>query len=259
MIRVLKPVVLLVQLFATLFLVAMAASAATEIPDGTVLPVRLTKTLSSKNARPGQLISARVMQDVPLPSFGRIKAGAMLFGKVTSVEPASSDGGGSISIRFETLRVPHENVRVTIHLRAVASYLEVHHAQIPLMGADSGTPERIWTTVQIGGDVVHRGSGHVENRMGRVGEPVDNGVLGRLDANPGRGCRGDTTGERPQALWLFSSDACGAYGFSHLVIAHAGRTDPVGEITLHSEKGDVNVGGGSGMLLRVYAPENPGA
>ena len=246
-------------MLAVLFLVSTAASAATEIPDGTVLPVRLNKTLSSKNAKPGELIRARLMQDVPLPSFGRIKAGAMLFGKITSVEPASGDNGGSISFRFDTLKLGHETVRLEVYLRAVASYLEVDRAQLPLSGAEAGTPESTWTTVQIGGDVVHRGGGHVENRAGRVGEPVENGVLGRLDPNPGRGCRGDGTGERPQALWLFSSDACGTYGFANLAIAHAGKTDPVGEITLHSERGEVTVWGGSGMLLRVYAPEKPGA
>jgi hypothetical protein len=240
-------------------LAASAAYGGTSVPDGTVLAVRLNKGLSSKTAQPGQPISARVMQDVPLPSFGRIKAGATLFGKVTSVQPASGSEGGSISIRFDTLRLPHENVRLAVHLRAIASSVEVEYAQVPLMGADRGTPPSVWTTVQIGGDTVYRGGGHVENRAGRVGEPVDNGVLGRLDSNPGRGCRGDATGERPQALWLFSSDACGTYGLPHLVIAHAGRTDPVGEITLQSGKGDVNVRGGGGMLLRVYAPENPGA
>ena len=254
MLRALK-----LALFGCLFFSWVAARADTSIPDGTVLPARLNKTLSSKSAKVGELVSARIMQDVPLPGFARIRAGAVLYGKVTRVQPASPGGGGSISVRFDTLRIPHENVRLSIHLRAIASFMEVQHAQDPLMGGDRGTSENAWTTIQIGGDIVYRGGGHVENRAGRVGEPVLNGVLGRLDANPGRGCRGDSTGDRPQALWLFSSDACGTYGLPHLVISHAGRTDPVGEITLESEKGDVNVGGGGGLLLRVIGSPDAGA
>jgi len=49
----------------------------------------------------------------------------------------------------------------------------------------------------------------------------------------------------------FSSDACGLYDFPNVTLAHAGRTDPVGQITLLSSRGNLNIRGGSGMLLRV--------
>jgi len=46
-------------------------------------------------------------------------------------------------------------------------------------------------------------------------------------------------------------DACGLYDFPNVTLAHAGRTDPVGQITLLSSRGNLNIRGGSGMLLRV--------
>jgi hypothetical protein len=89
-----------------------------------------------------------------------------------------------------------------------------------------------------------------------VGEPVEEeGVLGRVRASSDGTCRGAVEGEnRVQALWLFSSDACGVYGYKRVHIERAGRTSPLGEITLKTERGDINIRGGSGMLLRVNNP-----
>jgi hypothetical protein len=244
-----------------LLLAATAVHAGTVVPDSTILPARLNSSLSSRSAKPGQLITARIMQDVPLPDDAKIPAGAMLIGKVTSVQPALGSSGGSISLVFDTLRIPHENIRLTVHLRALASMLEVRQAQLP-RNSDPTTPENAWTTVQIGGDVVYRGGGPVRGRSGVVGKPVEGGVLVRLDPNPGRGCRHDGTGERAQALWLFSSDACGVYGLPDLMIVRAGSDASVsasGEITLRSAKGDVEARNGSGLLLRVDGPGVPGA
>jgi len=89
-----------------------------------------------------------------------------------------------------------------------------------------------------------------------VGEPVYNGVLSRPRANPSGSCPGSIAGnDRPQALWVFSSDACGVYDIPHLKIEHAGKTNPIGEIVLTSNDGALNLPSGSGMLLRVTATE----
>jgi hypothetical protein len=85
-----------------------------------------------------------------------------------------------------------------------------------------------------------------------VGHSVPDGVLVRVSSKPGTKCRGAFEGNNlPQALWVFSSDACGLCDFHDVILEHAGRTSPVGEITLRSNKGDINIRAGSGMLLRV--------
>lgn len=240
--------------FASIVFLALAAGLRAEnsIPAGTILPVSLNSTLSSAKCKAGQIITARIMQDVPLPGGSTIHAGAKVVGHVVSVTPASASSAASISVRFDTLKTSHGNIPVTTNLRAIASFVEVEQAQIPTTGPDRGTPASAWTTVQIGGDAVYRGGGPVEGFQGKVGEPVYDGVLSRLSANPDRGCRGEIeANSAPQALWVFSSDACGAYGLPNLTIRHAGRTNPAGEIVLESTKGQVNVHAGAGMLLRV--------
>jgi hypothetical protein len=130
--------------------------------------------------------------------------------------------------------------------------MEVWDAQLPQTGPDRGTSENAWTTNQIGGEVVYRGGGPVADGLQPVGVPTYGGVLVHVSAKLGTKCRGEIEGnDRLQALWVFSSDACGVYGFPDLEIVHAGRTNPIGEITLASDKGNMNLRAGSGMLLRV--------
>jgi len=249
-------------LFMCVGLLAFAAAshAADSIPPGTVLPVLLNSTLSSTKSKPGQIVTARIMQDVPLPDGRTIRAGATVIGRVTAVTSASNGNHARISLRFDTLKISRQRIPIATNLRAIASLAEVEQAQLPITGPDRGTPESAWTTVQIGGDVVYRGGGPVEGTLGNVGKPVDGGVLSRLSQNPDRGCRGAVdANDAPQALWVFSSDACGPYSLPHLTIAHAGRTDPVGEIILETTKGEVNVHSGAGMLLRVDSAGVAGA
>ena len=66
-------------LLIALLLCSIALCAQEAIPAGTVLPARLNSSLDSHKSRPGQVITARIMQDVPLPG-GKIRAGAQLIG-----------------------------------------------------------------------------------------------------------------------------------------------------------------------------------
>lgn len=225
------------------------------IPAGTVLPVSLNSTLSSAKCRAGQTITARVMQDVPLPSGEVIRARAKVIGHIVSVTSVSAGSPASLSLRFDTLETRDGKLSITTDLRAIASFMAVERAQLPRGGSggggDPGTPETAWTSVQIGGDVVYRGGGYVDAYGEKVGEPVLGGVLGRLRSNPGRGCRTLDTSEALRALWLFSTDACGAYELPNLRVRPAGTAHRSGEIIFDSAKGQVKVRAGAGLLLVV--------
>jgi hypothetical protein len=231
------------------------AYAQASVPAGTVLPIRQDNSLSSRKSRPGEVITGRMMQDVPLESGLLIRSGARITGHVLDVSSAANGGNAKISFLFDAIRLHHSAIPVTTNLRAIASPLEIDDAQLPLYGGDRGTPSTAYTTTQIGGEVVYRGGGPVARGETVVGEPVFGGVLVTLRPAEGKPCRGaiDDT-NRPQALWLFSSDACGVYGYAQVEITHAGRTKPVGQIVLCSTDGrDLIVRAGSGMLLRVNA------
>ena len=223
------------------------------VPAGTVLPARLNTSLDSQKSKPGQVITARIMQDVPLPAGGKIPAGAKVTGHV--IEVVSAGGSASISLRFDAVNFRGRSIPVITNLRALASMMDVQDAQVPPTGTDRGTPWAWMTTHQIGGEAVYGQGGPVTNGSQVVGQAAPGGVLVRLGTRPGTNCRGAAEGDdRLQALWVFSSDACGLYDFPGLEITHAGRTGPLGQITLASKEGRIHISGGSGMLLRVDAP-----
>jgi hypothetical protein len=244
-------------LWIALIMSATQLLAQSTIPAGTILPVRLNSSLNSRKTKPGKVITARLMQDVPVSSGSTIHAGAKVVGHVVDVRRQNGATGAQVSVRFDILIASGRKTSITTNLRALASMMAVEDAQIPAFGPDRGSSENAWTTAQIGGEVVYRGGGPVANGIRSVGQPTSNGVLVRPSAKPGTECRGSVEGnDQPQALWLFSSYACGAYEFPDLVIVHAGRSSPVGEITLASNHGNVNVRAGSGMLLRVDSSDS---
>jgi hypothetical protein len=233
-------------LMTGLLLLAMGAAAQTSIPAGTIIPARFNTSFNSQKSKGGQTITARVMQDVPLPSKKVIRAGTTLVGEITEISAASHGSPAEITLRFDKMKLAGQMVPVNTSLRALASMLEVEQAQIPPTGADRGTPWAWSTRDLIGGEVAYGEGGPVARGTKIVGHALAEGVL-----VPVRGtgsCADD--GSQPQALWVFSSDACGVYGIDGVRVAHAGRTQPEGQITLTGTQ-NFEVRSGSGMLLRV--------
>jgi hypothetical protein len=224
------------------------AQSANVIPAGTIIPLRLNSALRSDKGRSGEAITATVMQDVPLATGETLPAGSKVTGHV--VQAIASGRGSdepSISFQFDQLQLGTQAIPITTNLRAVASRSAVF-AATPL----PDSPDHADNQVQIGGDQISYGSdGPVTVGSQVVGKYTNQGVLASV--RQGTQCGGNAldTNYHPQALWLFSVNACGAYGFGDLTILHSGRTEPLGEVTLTSHGKAVNVGKGSAMLVRI--------
>lgn len=235
-----------------------ASSEQSVIPPGTILPVRLQNTISSDKSKPGQIIFGKIVQEVPLPNGSVLRKGTKIEGHIVEVTPAGTASGSKISLRFDKVYSRDKMIPVTTDLRAIAGFMTVQEAGVPEEAPSEGTPYTWLTTTQIGGDSVYGLGGPVmsaENPSEVVGKSVNDGVLSRVSAKEGTNCRGPIDGNNnPQALWVFSSDACGIYGMEHVKIAHAGRTDPVGTISLVSDGSKLKIPAATGILLRVNAP-----
>ncbi len=226
------------------------------LPRGTVLPVELETTLDSRSAKAGTPVVATVMQDIPLEGKRVMRAGSKLLGIITQVRRDSDQA--AIGVRFDRLRVQRSNAQLAVdtRLRAVASPMAVTNAQITTtFGLGWNNPRADWTTVQIGGDVVYRGGGPVVNPYGEiVGHPIQGGVVGggilgygvlaEVKNASDSACQGLPVRTGPQALWLFSSAACGVYDFYGMQYQNLGG----GEILFTAPK-RVNIRGGSALLL----------
>lgn len=226
----------------------MEINGQTVLPPGTIVPVSLDKSLDARKSHAGQEIRATVMQDVPGTA---IRRRARVVGHVVQVSTAK-DGSVSLELRFDFVKMNGTMAPLRASLRALASFMEVEEAQLPEDSSDRGLTPETWTTQQIGGEQVYRGGGSVMVGMAAVGEPTPWGILATPRTQPGRPCRG-VVGEnrQPQAMWLFSSDACGVYGFDNVRIKQAGGMATEGTIILTSTTGKLILYSGSGLLLRV--------
>jgi hypothetical protein len=237
---------------------ASAVVTSSALPGGTILPVRLENTLSLKEIQKGQLLEGKVAQEIPLPNGGSIPTKSDVKGSIVSVEKDADGPGLTVTLKFNQLTTRTATLTLSTYLRAMASSSAVRSAQMPLSGsADEGTPSGWADTIQIGGDIRFGDGGAVRTHAKqKVGKGVRGGVLVHVRANPALGCEGIVNmDDRLQALWLFSSDACGVYDMKGTKIIHTGKSAPVGEISLHFVKEDVKVEAGTGLLMRVVSPQ----
>jgi hypothetical protein len=216
----------------------------------------LRTNLSAETAKQNQTVRGQIAQDVPLPGDSRIRKGSRVEGQVVDVEPPTNGSAGRISIRFDTLYSHGQVIPIRTNLRAIAGFMTVQAAGEPNAGAGESDVYNWLETTQVGGDAVSGVGGDVYSAQndGRVvGKSLTSGgVLVQPSPNPSNRCRGSLYGNNaPQALWVFSSGACGTYGLSKVSVVHFGRTDPIGTIVFEVADRKAKLRSGDGLLLRV--------
>jgi len=232
-------------------------SPAQQIPAGTILPVQLENTLKAGKSQPGEHILAKLCQDVSLGNGAKLARGARVNGRVVESRAASGGSPARLVVAFDSVRSQGRDIAITTSLRALASMSEVFDAQLPTnLIDDYGSTIHDWNTVQVGGQAVYRGDGKVMSGPDVVGRASSVGeVVAKPIASPRSPCLRDAVTDREQSFWVFSTDACGLYGFQGLKLAHAGRTQPQGQIVLEAP-GNFVVRGGSGWLLTVISGQD---
>jgi hypothetical protein len=240
---------------ASRFTESSPAASVDNIPAGTILPV-LLPSISSKHAKAGDKIKGKIAQDVLLGGGAKIRAGATVLGAVVSSTSAGPGRSAILTLKFDVLVQQGKSIPIRTNLRALASLREVEDAQTPTSGPGETDVYDWLSTRQVGGDAVYGKEGLVARGSQILGKSTYQGVFLKALASEDGRCRGEVAGNNgPQAMWVFSADACGLYGLSNLEIRHAGRTEPAGEIVLESKRGAVQIPSGSGALLRVEAGE----
>jgi hypothetical protein len=236
------------KLAFAIFGLAASLSAQT-LPAGTALPIALNTTLDSKSGKPGDKLEGKLMQELLLPSGVKVKSGSHLTGHVVAVSKTAASGSRMV-VQFDSLEDGHTTVPLSVWLRALAAAENVFQAKTPVDASSTYESSFEWVTKQVGGDVVFRGRGYVASNQGKVGKWSGTGVWAKL--SPGGDCLENGNGQ-VQALWVFSTTACGMYGFEDLKILQTGSTAPLGQIALESTK-DILIRSGSGWLLVVNSP-----
>ena len=109
---------------------ANAADGALTVPRGTILPVRLNSTISSDKSKSGQVITGRIMQDVPLASGTVLRAGSKVIGHILDVSSASNGGQARVSFQFDKLIASGRTIPIRTNLRAVAGPVTVMQVEV---------------------------------------------------------------------------------------------------------------------------------
>ena len=220
-------------------------------PDGTAIPVSFTHTIDARKEKQGNRITAKTMQLVLYGPAESIAKGSLVLGHVVDVSYTGKDGPSTITIKFDRIVDKHRTVPICASVRAMANSIEAYDATAESTSLDSGSP---MGTTLVGGDHLWLGGKKIyATDHDIVGIRDRFGIFSRLEPAESNDGTSAACGGIPtlQSVAIFSSRACGLYGFSETQISSAGNTTPRGEIKLESNRYPVEIPSGSAALLQI--------
>lgn len=227
------------------------AKTAAPPPDGTAIPVSFTHTIDARKEKQGNRITAKTMQLVLYGPAESIAKGSLVLGHVVDVSYTGKYGPSTITIKFDRIVDKHRTVPICASVRAMANSIEAYDATAESTSLDSGSP--LGTTL-VGGDHLWLGGKKVyATDHDIVGIRDRFGIFSRLEPAESNDGTSAACGGIPtlQSVAIFSSRACGLYGFPETQMSSAGNTTPRGAIKLESNRYPVEIPSGSAGLLQI--------
>jgi hypothetical protein len=229
-----------------------AHSKADVLPAGTAIPALFTKTINAKTTKVGDRVVMKTMQDVLYGPAQTIPKGSLVVGHVVQTSYTANDEPSSLTIAFEKIVSKKNSRHVCLTVRAMASLDQVYDAKVPVTSMDQSAS--LGTTL-VGGDHISLGGKYVYAIDGdEVGIRNRFGVFSRLEpaaaygGSPSAACGSVST---LQSVAIFSSRACGLYGFSGMQLTRSEDIPQKATITLQSDRGAAEIHSGSAALLQV--------
>ena len=243
----------------TAFVLSASLAHAITLPLQTALPITFTHTVDAANAKDGDVVTAKTMQVIVLPSGETLPKNTVIEGHVVNAKaflfdetPYAKQQASELSIQFDRLVDHGVATPIVVNVRAIANSAEAWDAEKP-HGTDES--DSVGTMELIGGghyspvgDKVY--SGDDEDI---IGYNKKHGVFARLLPAEYAGKQGGLSCEETQseqAVGIFSPEACGAYGYSTVSISNG----PVpGSFRLASTHSTIKLYNGSAALIEVQA------
>jgi len=230
----------------------LASSAVSPLPAGTAIPVTFSHAIDVRKAKAGDRIEAKTLQVVLDGPKNSVAKGSTLLGHVVDATYIGKDQASILTIQFDTIIDNGKSSRLCVSMRAMVNPVDAYRATMEATSLDTSASTG---TTLVGGDHIRPGGKQVYTTDDdNVGISNRFGIFSRLEpAEPHNNsvptaCGGIST---LQSVAIFSSRACGVYGFPDMRLSLTGETSPRGQIEFKVRRYAVKIPTGTAALLQV--------